>query len=132
MEISNFAYKAAAERGYSFNLKHPDDKKKELDIKFAVVGSDSSQFRQARMDVLREVGKRVEKKEDPLTVDEINARIFSRCILAWENIEENGNPIEFSVETAERLFNEYPWMCDQVAEVVEKRDFFFQTKAKKG
>jgi glycerol-3-phosphate cytidylyltransferase-like family protein len=37
-------------------------------------------------------------------------------VIDWENITENGKPVTFTKENAERIFKEYSWIKEAVME----------------
>ena len=124
MDISQFNYRASAEAGYTFTLKHPETGE-DTDITITVIGADSKAYRNAFVNELR-------KNADKESVDTIatDASVYSKCISAWTNIEENGEALECTQENAFKLLENYPWITLQVAEAVESRVNFTTAQAK--
>ena len=46
--------------------------------------------------------------------DEKTAAVLARFTMGWEGIEENSAPLSFSVDTAERVYKQYPIIRGQV------------------
>lgn len=55
-------------------------------------------------------------KEDAAKAIEVddNAAFLAKYTVGWENIEENGKTVEFSVKEAERIYKTYPVIRGQV------------------
>lgn len=116
MDIAQYDYQAGAESGFTFTVKHPESKE-DTDIRITVMGADSKAYRKAFTAEIR-------RGQDDPDADESNARIYSKCIIGWEGIEENGKPVKFSQEKAYEILDRYRWITAQIAEVVEKRANF--------
>ena len=126
MDLSTLNLAADAERGFALTLTNPVTRE-ETDIVVTVVGADSRTYRQARAEAFRASAK---AGDDAPGADDLNALIYARCVKGWEGVEENGKPVPFTPENAERLLNTYFWIVDQVAEAVEKRANFHKPPEK--
>lgn len=121
MDLSNFDLAAYADKGHTFALKNPYTGE-DTDIKITVVGADSRKYRQARVDAVRASAK----SDHTLDSDDFNSIVYSRCIIGWEGVEDEGKAVKLTVDNAEKLLNKYLWMIDQIGEEVEKRANFTQ------
>lgn len=100
----------------------------ELDAVIRVAGPDSARQRKARTAVNNE---RLQKSRNKrLTATELEAdalKIVVASIISWAGIEENGQPIELSTESATGFLTRYPWVLDQIHTVVGDRAGFTKT-----
>lgn len=55
-------------------------------------------------------------REDAERADDVdkNAEFLSKYTVGWENLEEHGKPVEFSLKAAERIYATYPVIRGQV------------------
>lgn len=55
-------------------------------------------------------------KDDAALADDVtkNAAFLAKYTTGWENMEENGVPVEFSQQAAERVYAAYPVIRGQV------------------
>lgn len=121
MDLSLIDLTAEANEGAWLNLYNPKNPTEVFDARIHVLGMDS----QAAREVEDAYGnKRLEEltkrgKLGKLTVQEQRSRgvrVLARITRGWENIEWEGNPLEFNQKNAEKLYRERQWIADQVNE----------------
>lgn len=70
---------------------------------------------------LRKAGKEV-PKEDP---EQSGIELLTVCTVGWRGIDDaNGQPLEFSKDTARRIYAEYPLIREFVDRVIAVRENF--------
>jgi hypothetical protein len=115
MDLKNFNLRADAENGFCLKIKNPRDGS-DTDAEVTILGSDSKRYRKAYTEELRNSFQGGEADQD-----EINARIYGKCIVNWKGFNEDGKVLEFSTEKAIKLLTEHQWLCDQVGKAVDNR-----------
>ena len=134
MDLANLDVKAAADEGATLHLEHPttgellfadDEKKKPMTIK--LVGTDSQIYN----DILQRRARKQVNKRRPDKIDVAEARrkgteLLARCTLSWNNILNGGKNTKHSYEAAVKLYEEFPWIREQVDRFVGDRSNFLQ------
>lgn len=101
------------------------------DIRIQLAGLDSARYREHERKISNRRLKQSLRRGGPrqvVTKEELDAEaidLLATCTLAWENIVENGEPLECTAENARRVYTEYPWIREQVDAFVGDRSNFF-------
>ena len=116
-----------AEAGFEFTVVLPDGT--ETDAKIKVRGSNSPKvkdfYRKAfnEMQIKESAAKRRGKEPEPMSLDESEdfaVRSSAVRIISWSNIEEDGKPVLFSKDEAERMMKAYPFLRELVTKESEE------------
>jgi len=86
----------------------------ETDIKMGVLSADSDEYKKHSHKVRN---KNLESRNRNLTaerVEEQTLEIVSRSVKWWENVDDNGTPVECNFNNVKDLFIRFPWMKEQV------------------
>ena len=123
-DLAKHNYTEIAEVGYKFELKLPGTG--EATGVFITVRGDQSKTvkafgrkKYAEFKLREQQAKRRGKDVDDMTLEEAEELSVESAVIRvidWENITENGKPVTFSKENAERIFKEYPWIKEAVME----------------
>jgi hypothetical protein len=123
-DLAKHNYTEIAEVGYKFELKLPGTG--EATGVFITVRGDQSKTvkafgrkKYAEFKLREQQAKRRGKDVDDMTLEEAEELSIESAVIRvidWENITENGKPVTFSKENAERIFKEYPWIKEAVME----------------
>ncbi len=123
-DLAKHNYAEIAESGFKFELKLPGTG--EGTGVFITVRGDQSKTVKAygrkkynEFKLREQQAKRRGKEVDDLTLEEAEELTIESAVIRvidWENITENGKPVPFTKENAERIFKEYTWIKDQVME----------------
>jgi hypothetical protein len=123
-DLAKHNYTEIAEVGYKFELKLPGTG--EVTGVFITVRGDQSKTvkafgrkKYAEFKLREQQAKRRGKDVDDMTLEEAEELSIESAVIRvidWENITENGKPVTFSKENAERIFKEYPWIKEAVME----------------
>lgn len=133
MDISKYNLAKAAEKGFEFEITHPDTGEG-LDGFITVRGERSKEVvayqrkqinQQLKEEALaaRKGNKEAKVKlvEDYLETTNESAAMR---VISWRKIQKDGVDIPFSVEAAITLFEEYDWIRAQVLEVSNASENF--------
>lgn len=122
MDLKKFDTLNAVEKPQKFIMKDWDDE--DTDISFTIYGVGSKVYEKYHSKLER-AQKRAKGKE--LSVDETNELwidILANCIVAWENVEEDGKAIEFNYDNAVDLLTRYPYFRNSIlAQMMDVRAF---------
>lgn len=100
----------------SIDVKITDPLGGETDIVITVVGVHTAQWRTATAGY------------DP-SIDTTGARLLACATISWQNITEDGEPIEPTLDNFERVYLLYPWIRDQVDLAIGDKKRFFPNAA---
>lgn len=130
--------KAALEQGAEMIVTHPATGI-ETDIGITLAGLDSPQYRRAlhaqRREASQEVAKELgDSREGVMRIAalvgekfaEKRAAVLAAVTLRWRGITENDAPLACTHENARRLYDEHPWLADQIESFMGNRDRFFR------
>ena len=127
---SGFDLQAAAEKGAWLQLLHPVSGE-ELGVdagkptRILIKGADSMSYEEAAARTVAMRSKTTNPKRKVTTKGLLDAsnklakaqsEELAAVTMGWEGIEWDGEVFEFSQENAEKLYNEYRWIRDQVME----------------
>lgn len=134
-DLKNLNVIEAADKGATMKVMHPTEPRalfseaedgKKFNWEIDVLGSDSDKFKQlSRKKAQKMISSQNKKKSIDLeSAESENVDILARCTTGWRNIIIDGSEIEFSYESAKRLYREYPFIKEQVDEFIGDRDNF--------
>lgn len=133
MDITKYNVEKMAEQGAWLDLEHPatgdvigtEDKP----VRIKLLGTDSKAWRNKNREFQRKRIAKLKRNKsrdiDYSASEEETSDMLAACTIGWEGIEENGEAMEFSQETAERLYLEMGWIREQVDAFVGDRANFF-------
>lgn len=112
--------KEFAGQGVSVQLKHPVTGKK-LDSFITVQGSDSSEYKNAMIDVAKS-----NSSLPPESIDhEANGvKLMVRITTGWTGLKLGEHEIEYSKEEASKLYDRFGWISDQLYLAIHDRKLF--------
>jgi hypothetical protein len=98
MDISKLDVIKLSNEGYECVIKNPKNGK-DTDIKVIIQGIHADGF-----------------MDESIKADDAKktASFLAKFTKGWENIEENGKPVNFSIKEAERVYLDYPIIRSQV------------------
>lgn len=128
MDLSNYDLTADAEKGFTINVYDPVTLEPS-DIDIDIIGAESTAYRVAKSNGLRDVAKRTQNGEN-VDTDIEEAKIYATCITGWKNLALDGAELEFTLENATKVLIRFAWLRDQVAAAVEKRANFTKLPAR--
>jgi len=129
MDISKINIVKAATDGIDVDIVNPATGKK-TDLKIRVVGAMNAVYKdevfilRAEIEDFKEQNKlpadatNKQKAEFDIKIgkfdDNLTAKFLAKYTLGWEGMEEDGKPVTFSKQEAERIYAEYPIILSQV------------------
>ena len=123
-DLAKHNYTEIAEAGYEFELKLPGTG--EGTGVFITVRGDQSKTVKAfgrkkysEFKLREQQAKRRGKDVEDMTLEEAEELSIESAVVRvidWKNITENGKPVAFSKENAERIFRDFTWIKEQVME----------------
>lgn len=132
-DFSIFDTVGAAEKGADLHLLHPvtlepvfaDGDKQKKPIIITLKGMESDDF-------ARELQRRQRqnKGKKDLDLDETRrqaAETYAKLTLGWQNIEEDGKPLEFTKENAVKVFLKYRDIMRQVGDFIADKSNFIKS-----
>lgn len=134
MDLSKFNMEIYAEKGAVMELVNPVDGETLLDdegnpVSIKLLGQDSKAWRKMNRDFTRkktsEMAKSRRRSVDFTMTDEEKAEMVAACTIGWSGIEEDGQAIEFSQESAKDIYMKYSWIREQADEFIGDRANFF-------
>jgi hypothetical protein len=127
-DLSDFANLAKVQDdGVNVEILHPKTAEP-LGMVFRVAGPDSTRQKRARSAVNN--ARLQMSRNKRLTAAELEAdglKVMVASIISWSGVEENGQPIEFSTETATDVLTRFPFIREQIDAVVGDRAGFIAT-----
>jgi hypothetical protein len=124
-DLSQFANLISAqEEGVLIDILHPVTGDP-IGMKIKVAGPDSERVKSARQAVTN-ANLRANPANKPKAADlEASARkVTAAAVISWGGAEENGKPVECTVDGVLRVFTDYPFIYEQVSAVVGNRALF--------
>lgn len=143
-----FDVRAAAERGYTHELRFPDlDGEVIRDTPthpgapgapwtITLRGRDSKEVsafiastQEKHLDRLVEQATRRRGRPGPSIAKGADAQNIDMLVIAtvsWAGLEEDGTKVPFTPDNARRIYAEYPWIADQLQIVLGSREFFLE------
>lgn len=112
-DIRKIDTKAAAERGLTFPLKWDGE---EVGITISVIGAGSAAYKKHKAIVDGKIAS-ADKRGKPLNDDEKNSLytvLAANCTTGWTGMVLDGEDVEFTVENALKIYEEFPTINTQV------------------
>lgn len=135
MDLLTLDTKAHAQAGAVLSLEHPATGEP-VGVEINLMGSDSEAFRgkkreleRARADKLRRARSR--SAVDLSTTDNESCALLAACTTGWTGVEKGKKEIPFSVQAAEEIYMELPWIREQVDAFVGDRANFLPKESPK-
>ena len=119
----------AQENGVDIEILHPGTGEP-LGMKFHVVGQDSKPFIKARRKVVSaRMGKRAISRKDPEKLERDGLETLACCVVSWSTggepgIKLDGEVLDCNPENVMKVFERFPFIREQVDEVVGDRAAF--------
>ena len=110
--------KSAVERGFTYTVLDFDGV--ETDAKISVIGIGSRAFTLAYqpLETAMTKAKARGKELDPEVYEDLWCTVLAKCTTGWENVEDDGKPLAFSVENAKQLYLNYPPAAKQIGDAI--------------
>ena len=123
LNLSVLNVSEVSESGIDIELVHPATGEG-LDAWVRVRGKDSRTVQNHARKVVNDMQKREKiakgkNKDADLSIEELEMLAVERAvirIISWRGIEEDGQPVPFTVENATRVLKDNPWIREQVLE----------------
>jgi len=119
MELGELLTREAHEAGAECKIKGPDGKLTDLVI--TVRGVDSKEWRKANKDAQRDA-LRAAANGKPVDVDEVG--LLVSATIGWHGLVNEGKEYKFSEKRCRQLYEDAPYIRDQVDQFVGKRSNF--------
>jgi len=111
-----------SEEGQWMDVEYPDGTEDGAKIK--LVGCDSKLYRN-KIKKLAEKNRNKKKGLSVVETEKASMNMYVACTLDWEGIAyDDDTPIEFNRENVEKVYTEYPWLLNDVAEFIAERENF--------
>lgn len=128
MDIATLNTAEAAEEGQWLELVHPTTYQP-LDIRIKLLGTDSKVWRKHEREVQNKRLQRFQKRgaKARLTMEEAEAEALdglAKVTQEWQGMKESGKDVPCTRENARRIYQDYPWIREQVDEFVGDRGNF--------
>lgn len=117
MDIDKLYTADAHEEGAEMQVK--DFNGKEIDCWIKVVGVDSKKFRNESLTLKRNL-----VKNDDVDVEAVKAESLANVTLDWRGFESKGKELPFSQKAVKKLYEDAPYIMDQVDRFISKRANF--------
>ena len=133
LNLSVLNVSEVSESGIDIELVHPATGEG-LDAWVRVRGKDSRTVQNHARKVVNDMQKREKiakgkNKDADLSIEELEMLAVERAvvrIISWRGIEEDGQPVPFTVENATRILKDNPWIREQVLEHSDDLSGFFR------
>ncbi len=133
LNLSVLNVSEVSESGIDIELVHPATGEG-LDAWVRVRGKDSRTVQNHARKVVNDMQKREKiakgkNKDADLSIEELEMLAVERAvvrIISWRGIEEDGQPVPFTVENATRILKDNPWIREQVLENSDDLTGFFR------
>ena len=135
MDISKLRVTEGSNAGAVYHVNDPfneepafftdivDSVEVEKPVTVTLLGPDSDVYRKASLNSSRKVLKK-RGKVDPQDLDDSAIFSLAECILGWEGLEDEGQPIQFTRQNAIALLRSEKWLRDQLNEFHQDRRNF--------
>lgn len=133
MDLGNLDFSRTAEEGSWLAIEHPvtgeplttDGKP----VRMLLLGRDSAAYRKAAHKAqdarLRNAGRSGGLRNlSSESLEREGMRVLAACVVRWEGIVVDGEPLEFSPAAALELFDRFDWIRQQVDSFIEDRSNF--------
>ncbi len=90
-----------------------------IDSFIMLAGMDSKLFKKAETELHREI-----LKDNNIDGDKLKAEALSKTTIGWRGFDYNGKELEFSQETAFKLYYNAPYIMEQADNFIAKRANF--------
>lgn len=133
LNLSVLNVSEVSESGIDIELVHPATGEG-LDAWVRVRGKDSRTVQNHARKVVNDMQKREKiargkNKDADMSIEELEMLAVERAvirIISWRGIEEDGQPVPFTVENATRVLKDNPWIREQVLENSDDLTGFFR------
>ena len=133
LNLSVLNVSEVSESGIEIELVHPATGEG-LDAWVRVRGKDSRTVQNHARKVVNDMQKREKiakgkNKDADMSIEELEMLAVERAvirIISWRGIEEDGQPVPFTVENATRILKDNPWIREQVLENSDDLTGFFR------
>ena len=133
LNLSVLNVSEVSESGIEIELVHPATGEG-LDAWVRVRGKDSRTVQNHARKVVNDMQKREKiakgkNKDADMSIEEMEMLAVERAvvrIISWRGIEEDGQPVPFTVENATRILKDNPWIREQVLENSDDLTGFFR------
>ena len=133
LNLSVLNVSEVSESGIDIELVHPATGEG-LDAWVRVRGKDSRSVQNHARKVVNDMQKREKiargkNKDADMSIEELEMLAVERAvvrIISWRGIEEDGQPVPFTVENATRILKDNPWIREQVLENSDDLTGFFR------
>ena len=133
LNLSVLNVSEVSESGIDVELVHPATGEG-LDAWVRVRGKDSRTVQNHARKVVNDMQKREKiakgkNKDADMSIEELEMLAVERAvirIISWRGIEEDGQPVPFTVENATRILKDNPWIREQVLENSDDLTGFFR------
>ena len=130
MDLTKLNLSTASAEGVQMELLHPvTEVSFDPPIHITVVGMDSDRYQKIQREA---TNKRLKKAQHrgrvrlQVTAEELeqeSIELLAKCILGWENIEWEGEPLKFSLDNAKKLVS-VQWIREQLDAFIGDRANF--------
>ena len=133
LNLSVLNVSEVSESGIEIEFVHPATGEG-LDAWVRVRGKDSRTVQNHARKVVNDMQKREKiakgkNKDADMSIEELEMLAVERAvvrIISWRGIEEDGQPVPFTVENATRILKDNPWIREQVIENSDDLTGFFR------
>lgn len=110
-------------------IEHPVTKAPTV-MRIRLASPDSEAFRRVDRRIKNRNMQAARKSKGGLTIENLDAsglELLTGVTLGWENVTLRGEPWLFSAENARKLYEDFPFIREQVDEFLAERAHFFSS-----
>lgn len=124
MDLSKLQTVDNHESGAECNILSPGDGKL-TDVFITLKGIDSKEWRsQKKKQTSKLLAAKASGKLDELDFDKLDIEALVECTVDWRGITQNKKPYPFSKENAKALYENSPFIVQQLLDFIGKRENF--------
>lgn len=101
-----------------------------LDMKISVMSPDSDEYRKIALQQQNDNIKNIRKNRGRKTAEKMAEEgmdLLVAITVGWEGLEENGQPIPFTPDNVRRIYEQFPFIKEQVDEFAADRRNFIKS-----
>ena len=132
IDLSTIDTVKGSNEGFNVQIYHPGTNE-DLDITITVLGKDSDAFQRISRAQNKKRMAKMQKggfRNTTVPIEEIEQdgiNLLAACTTGWTSIVIEGKEIEFSTDNAIQLYQQYPWIKEQVDIAIGDRANFISS-----
>lgn len=98
-------------------------------VTIMLIGAEATEIRNEMRRRSSAYAARLNKRRGSIPVEEqvrIASELCAKATKGWDNVYENGQPVEFSEDNAIMMYSKYTWLREQVDTFINDRANFYK------